>query len=111
MCASSKLSRAHYVGQFMTLTRPFMHTSFFFFPQAGLAVVALETKGAFMKQSGPWISCQIVKRLLLPFQIIPGIEGTRVSGHSSVCPGLPEEQREGRPAALQPAGNEVAASF
>ncbi|KAM7409536.1 hypothetical protein PAMA_001156 [Pampus argenteus] len=38
--------------------------------------------------------------------IIPGIEGSRFSGHSNVCPGLREEELEGRPAALHPAGKE-----
>nr|XP_046248530.1 uncharacterized protein LOC124061059 isoform X2 [Scatophagus argus] len=39
--------------------------------------------------------------------IIPGIEGTRFSGHSNVCSGLREEEQEARATALQPVGKEV----
>ncbi|XP_073332465.1 uncharacterized protein C2orf72 homolog isoform X2 [Pagrus major] len=39
--------------------------------------------------------------------IIPGIEGTRFSGHSNVCSGLREEDSETRPTTLQPTGKEV----
>ncbi|XP_030287997.1 uncharacterized protein LOC115590758 isoform X2 [Sparus aurata] len=39
--------------------------------------------------------------------IIPGIEGTRFSGHSNVCSGLKEEDSEARLITLQPTGNKV----
>lgn len=67
------------------------------------------TKGAFMVQSGPWTSCQIVKTLIIALQIIPRIEGPHFSGHSNVCSGLGEEEREARPTTLRLAEKEVPA--
>ncbi|KAG7217501.1 hypothetical protein INR49_021428 [Caranx melampygus] len=40
-------------------------------------------------------------------KIIPGIEGTRFSGHSNVYPGLKEEEPEASPTTLQSPGKEV----
>lgn len=45
---------------------------------------------------------------IIAFQIIPGIEGTRFSGHSNVCSGLKDEEPEARTTTLQPAVKEVA---
>lgn len=47
--------------------------------------------------------------LVIAFQIIPGLEGTSLCGHSSVASGLREEKPEARPTTtLQAAGKKVA---